>query len=47
MATSPAVSSARAPTRCPRRDSADELSKLADRHDRGVITDAEFQKGKI
>ncbi len=28
------------------RGSADELSKLADLRDRGVITDAEFQKGK-
>jgi Short C-terminal domain/Phospholipase_D-nuclease N-terminal len=27
--------------------SADELTKLADLRDRGVITDAEFQKGKV
>ena len=26
--------------------SADELAKLAELHDRGVITDAEFQQGK-
>ena len=29
------------------RQSADELSKLADLRDRGVITDEEFQKGKV
>ena len=29
------------------RHSADELTKLADLRDRGVITDAEFQKGKV
>ena len=29
------------------RHSADELSKLADLRDRGVITDEEFQKGKV
>jgi type VI protein secretion system component VasK len=28
------------------KSSADELSKLADLRDRGVITDAEFQQGK-
>jgi type VI protein secretion system component VasK len=28
------------------RSSADELTKLADLRDRGVITDAEFQQGK-
>jgi len=27
--------------------SADELTKLADLRDRGVITDEEFQKGKV
>jgi hypothetical protein len=29
------------------RHSADELTKLADLRDRGVITDEEFQKGKV
>ena len=29
------------------RGGADELTKLADLRDRGVITDAEFQKGKV
>jgi hypothetical protein len=29
------------------RQRADELTKLADLHDRGVITDEEFQKGKV
>lgn len=29
------------------RHSADELSKLADLRERGVITDEEFQKGKV
>jgi hypothetical protein len=29
------------------RQSADELTKLADLRDRGVITDEEFQKGKV
>ncbi len=29
------------------RNSADELAKLADLRDRGVITDEEFQKGKV
>jgi len=29
------------------RQSADELSKLADLRERGVITDEEFQKGKV
>jgi Short C-terminal domain/Phospholipase_D-nuclease N-terminal len=29
------------------RDRADELTKLADLRDRGVITDEEFQKGKL
>ena len=29
------------------RQSADELAKLADLRDRGVITDEEFQKGKV
>lgn len=29
------------------RHSADELTKLADLRDRGVITDDEFQKGKV
>ena len=28
------------------KSSGDELTKLADLHDRGVITDAEFQRGK-
>ena len=27
--------------------SADELAKLADLHDRGVIADEELQKGKV
>ena len=29
------------------RHSADEFSKLADLRDRGVITDEEFQQGKV
>jgi hypothetical protein len=29
------------------RQSADELAKLADLRDRGVITDQEFEKGKV
>ena len=29
------------------RNSADELAKLADLRDRGVITDEEFQRGKV
>ena len=29
------------------RQSADELTKLADLRDRGIITDEEFQKGKV
>lgn len=29
------------------RNSADELTKLADLRDRGVITDEEFQRGKV
>jgi hypothetical protein len=29
------------------RHRADELTKLADLRDRGVITDEEFQKGKV
>jgi type VI protein secretion system component VasK len=29
------------------RQSADELAKLADLRDRGVITDEEFQRGKV
>jgi hypothetical protein len=43
---SPQNEAYRAYDRFESRGSADELSKLADLRDRGVITDAEFQKGK-
>jgi len=46
VASSPQGEAYRAYDRLESRGSADELSKLADLRDRGVITDAEFQKGK-
>ncbi len=46
VAYSPQNEAYRAYDRFGSRGSADELSKLADLRDRGVITDAEFQKGK-
>jgi hypothetical protein len=49
MNNAPQDDAARAYTRheAQGRQSADELTKLADLRDRGVITDEEFQKGKV